>query len=243
MKRSIVLVVVAILLTALLAGCAGNTLSLPEKNQGVEFMPPTISVNGTGKVSVVPDIATINIGVESQSENVSEALAANNEKAKAISAKLQELGVEVKDIQTSNFNIYPIHNYNPEGQPTDTRYNVNNTVVVTVRDLSSLGKLLDEVVQSGANSINGISFNVQDRSKAVSEARRLAVEDARAQADEVAAAAGVSITRVYNISVYIDDGAQPMYDMKVSAESSEVPVSAGQLSITVQVSATYEIAQ
>jgi uncharacterized protein YggE len=205
--------------------------------------PRTISVSGTGTVKLVPDIAYVYIGVQSQNENVAAALSSNNEKAQAVSQKLQALGIDAKDIQTSGFNIYPNQQYTPDGQPKATTYMVDNTVNVTVRDLSVLGKLLDQVVSAGANSINGITFDVVDRSKAEAEARKLAVTDARAQADELAQAAGVQIDQLQTLNVSTSTG-PVLYDAKggmAAAPSAQVPVSAGQLSIQVNVSITYTI--
>jgi len=218
------------------ANAAGDTKSPVEH---------TLWVSGSGKVYLTPDLAYVYIGVQTNGESVGDALTASNEKAQAISNTLQELGVQAKDIQTSSFNVYPNQQFTPEGKPLPLTYNVDNTVFVTVRDLSILGKLLDAVVRSGANTINSINFDVTDRAKALSEARRLAVEDARKQADEIAAAAGVKVIGVSNLSVNIGGGPTPLYDAKgggaAMAPAAQVPVAAGQLAITVDVSVTYQI--
>ena len=151
--------------------------------------------------------------------------------------------MDARDIQTSSFNVYPMRNYKPDGTLDETTYTVNNSVTVTVRELTALGKILDAVVASGANTINGVNFDVVDRAKAVSEARELAVADAKVQAQEVADAAGVKITRLQNLSVYLDSGNVPYNEVKMAAAPAEVPISAGQLVITVQVSATYLISE
>lgn len=241
MNKKLVVLLMGIVMILALTACQAAPAVLAQGN-GMN-QPRTINVNGTGKVFLTPDIAYINIGVQSQAENVGDALSQNNEKAQAISNKLQQLGIDPKDIQTTSFNIYPVQQFNPEGQPTKVTYTVDNMVNVKVRDLTQLGKLLDEVVRAGANSINSINFDVVDRSKAISEARKLAVQDARAQADELAAAAGVQIDTVYNMSVYIDSGPAPLYDAKggMAVGASQVPVSAGQLAITVNVSASYTL--
>ncbi len=204
--------------------------------------PRTISVSGNGKVYLTPDVAYINIGVQSQNANVSEALSANSTKAQEIAKTLQELGVDAKDIQTTNFNIYPVAQFDKDNQPLPSIFNVDNSVNVTVRDLTILGKLLDAVVRSGANTINGITFDVVDRSKAISEARKLAVTDARKQADEIAAAAGETIDGLQNMSLSVNSGATPLYDAKsVGSGGGNVPISAGQLMISVDVSASYTL--
>ena len=181
--------------------------------------PPlrTISVNGSGQVTLSPDVAYVYIGVHSQSDNVSDALSQNNEKAQAVSGALKELGIDPKDIQTSGFNIYPQQQFGPQGEVTGTTYNVDNTVYVTVRDLQILGKLLDVVVRSGANSINGITFDVLDKSRAISEARRLAVESARSQAEEMAQVAGVTLGELQTMNVYTSNPPVPVFEGKGAA--------------------------
>jgi hypothetical protein len=242
MKTKTPLIVFAIVVILILSACQASPVSQP--SMAVPMVQPrTIMVNGSGKVFLTPDVAYVNIGVQSQDENVGQALSKNNEKAQTIAARLQGLGIDAKDIQTTSFNIYPNQQYNPEGQPTTILYMVDNTVAVTVRDLTILGKLLDEAVRAGANNIYGINFDVLDRGKAIAEARKLAVQDARSQADELASAAGVQIDTVYNMSVYVDSGPAPLYDGKGGMMNAvaQVPVSAGQLAITVNVSASYTL--
>lgn len=203
----------------------------------------TIMVNGSGQVTLSPDMAFVSVGVQSQSENVGDALNENNQKAQNVASALRELGIEDKDIQTSSFSIYPQQQYGPAGEITGTVYVVNNTVYVTVRDLQVLGRLLDVVVRTGANSINGVNFDVQDKSQAISEARRLAVESARSQAEEMAQAAGVALGDLQTMSVYSSQPVMPVYEAKgaMAMDAAQVPVSAGQMVIRVEVSATYFI--
>lgn len=227
-----------------LSACSALSGAQPAANEK-PTSEHTLSVAGNGKVYLTPDLAYVYVGVQSNAESVGDALTANNEKAQAISKTLQELGVQAKDIQTSSFNVYPIQQTDPEGKLLPVTYNVDNTVYVTVRDLTVLGKLLDAVVRSGANSINSINFDVTDREKALSEARRLAVEDARKQADEVAAAAGVKVTGVVNLNVNVSGGPIALYDAKAvgagNGISAQVPISAGQLMISVDVNVLYQI--
>jgi hypothetical protein len=137
-----------------------------------------------------------------------------------------------------------MQNYDQNGQPTEIRYVVENTVYVKVRDLAKLGELLDAVVRSGANQINGISFDVQDRKTAEAEARRLAIENAKERAQEIATAAGVTLGEIFNINVSSYGGVQPMYDAKgggYATASSTTPISSGQLLITADASLSYEL--
>ena len=238
MKKKFSLVLLSLMLVGILASC--SPLSTSSSSDNVRSM----TVNGRGRVTLVPDIATVNIGVRTEADVVTEALDGNTAQANAIADSLKDLGVEEKDIQTSNFNVYPSDRYNPMTGETEGQYFVvENTVNVTVRDLSSLGEVLAAVVEAGANSIYGISFNVDDREEAVAEARRLAIEDAKAKAEIIASDAGVELGDLINISVY--EGSSPItyFDAKggAYAAAEEVPIAAGTLSITMECNLTYEI--
>ena len=252
MKSRKYFVIAGMLLLVLLGACSGAARDVDtDANSDGHSETETlrlINVTGTGKVYITPDIAYIYIGVRSQSEDVAEALKENTAQSQAVSSSLKELGVDEKDIQTSSFNIYPQQEYGMNGQITGTIYHVENTVYVIVRDLANLGKMLDVVVRSGANSINSIQFDVDDRSGAVSEARKLAVEDGRAQAEELAEAADVQLGDLVNLSVYGTSTPYPVYDTLgkgggYAVAESEVPVSAGQMVISVDASLAYEIIQ
>jgi len=215
----------------------------------------SISVEGTGVVKITPDIAYVNIGVQSKSENVKQALDKNNALAAAISSTLEELGIAKEDIQTSSFNVYPMQDYGPTGMGYEnesgimmpsTYYQVDNIILVTVRDLSKLGQILDNTVQAGANSINSINFDVQNKEEAMSEAREIAIQNARELAEATAASAGVELGDILNVSTYSAGYPAPYFDGKgggsyASAAYNEVPVSAGQLSISISANITYEL--
>jgi uncharacterized protein YggE len=131
------------------------------------------------------------------------------------------------------------------GTPTGEKtYVVDNTVLVTVRDLDTLGDLLDTVVAAGANTVNSIQFDVADKSAALSEARADAVKDAEAQAKELADAAGVELGEVQSIGYY-DNSSSPVYAGKGggggAVMEAAVPIQPGQLTFTVNVNMTYEI--
>ena len=192
-----------------------------------------------------PDIAYVNIGVHTENKTASAAVGANNTQTQAVIDTLKKFGIAEKDIQTTNFSISPQQQYDSAGKPTgEIVYVVDNTVYVTVRDLEKIGDLLDAVVKSGANSISGIQFDVADKTTALSTARKAAVEDAQAIAEEMAAAAGVSLGEVQTMSIYGGSTPQPMYDYRSGVqvmEAASVPISPGQLILTVEVSVVYEI--
>jgi hypothetical protein len=230
-----------VLLAPVLVACSSRAFA--QTPTPASASPRTISVTGKGEVPLTPDIARITIGVRTQGVDVAEAVASNNTQAQEVVEALQEMGVAERDIQTSNFSIYPQQQYDERGQVIDTTFVVENTVYVTVRELESLGDLLDVAVGRGANSIYGIQFDVEEKGGAVSEARQVAVEDARAQAQELAEAAGVQLGDIQSISA-ISSYPGPIFDGRGAAAeqaASTVPISPGQLIITAEVSVVYEI--
>jgi uncharacterized protein YggE len=239
MRKSFLLVVLGVFIIGSLAACQG----IAPSQEPVNF--PQINVSGTGKVYLVPDIAYVYIGVRSQAGDVASALNQNSAQAQAIASTLRERNVAADDIQTTAFNVYPQQQYTPTGEPGETIYVVENTVFVKIRDLQNLGVLLDAVVRSGANTINGISFDIEDRTSAEAEARRLAVEDAKAKAAELAGLAGVELGELYSVSVYSSGGAMPVFEAKGggAAYDSAAPIAAGQLVIQADASMTYKINQ
>lgn len=206
-------------------------------------MPRVISVSGLGEVKSPPDMATISTGVVSEAASAKDALAKNNVAMAAVIAALKNAGVNEEDIQTSGFSVNP--KYPPYQQGVVQRivgYTVSNTVTASVKNLKNLGPILDTLVQSGSNSINGISFDIDDPKKALNEARTKAVADARAKAELYANAAGVSLGHVVQISE--SSAVTPPMPMMVRAQAADaasVPIAAGQQTVSATVSIVYEI--
>ncbi|HEX5689656.1 MAG TPA: SIMPL domain-containing protein [Roseiflexaceae bacterium] len=233
--------VAALLLLAILVGVVGLLYARPataQTNVGVPGMRQ-VTVVGEGEVKGTPDTATVQIGVETEGATAKDALAANTTQAQALQAKLKELGVAEKDIKTSNFSVYPT--YGADGRQI-SGYHVTNSVSVTVRDLGAAGSLLDQVVQAGANSINGVTFSVDDPKALLNQAREQAMQDAKAQAETLAKAGGAAVGDVLIISENI--GSQPPMPLMMAApaaadQSKAVPVQAGEQSFTVQVQVTF----
>ena len=227
-------------LALVLSACGPTTI-----NQDAPANLRTLNVNGLGQVYLTPDIAYINIGVNTQSPSAAESVATNKEKSNAVIEAIKAAGVDPKDIHTTNFSIWSNPTYDEMGVVSGTTYVVDNTVNVTVRNLDGLGDLLDSAVSAGANNIYSIQFDVADKSAAVKEARASAVEDAKTQAQELAEAAGLSLGEIQSISFY---ESSPTDDFEgkggggggVAAEAA-LPIQPGQLAISVNVSVTYTI--
>lgn len=238
MKTRSLIVFTVMALALLVSACA------PAAGQNVR----TLSVSGSGEALLAPDIAYIYVGVHTENSTAAEAVAENTAQTEQLVQAIQDFGIEPQDIRTTNFSIYPMDRYDPStGLPSGEKvYAVDNTVYVTVRDLTRLGDLLDTAVQAGANNINSVQFDVAEKDEALQGARAEAVEDARAQAQALAQAADLTLGDIQSIS-FFDAQPYPIFDGKggggMAAEqaAAAIPIQPGQLTFTVNVSVTYEL--
>ncbi len=242
MRNKSLLLSVILILAVLLSAC-GAAAQAAQVEQPNEPQMRTLSVNGTGQVFLSPDIAYIAIGVHTQGKDAAEAVTSNNAQSQKVADALESFDIDPKDIQTRNFSIYPQQEVNQDGEVTGTTYNVDNTVFVTIRDLGEIGDILNAVVAAGANTINSIQFDVEDKDTALAQARDQAVANAQTQAEELAQAAGVTLGAIQNINSYSPGYPVPFMEGRGGAAmvESAVPISPGQLTLTAEVSVVYEI--
>jgi hypothetical protein len=199
-----------------------------------------------GQVSAAPDIAYISIGVRTESEDVSTAVARNADQVEDVMAALAESGVAAEDMQTNNFSVYSNDQFDFEGQRTGSIFYVDNTVYVTVRELSRMGDLLDDAVSAGANSIWGVQFDLEDRSAAEKEARDMALADAQTQAEDLASVAELNLGDVVSLS-YTPSGGDYYYPYGMggggggAAETAATSIVPGMINVSVSVYLSYEI--
>jgi hypothetical protein len=233
--------VAAALALAAILGMLGMLLVRPAAAQAPagEAAVRQITVVGRGEARGAPDRASINLGVETRGATAAEALAQNNTQMAALVAKLKELGIQGADIQTSGFNVGTDYDY----EARQVRgYIVSNSVAVTVRDLASVGSLLDQMVQAGANNIYGISFSVADTKALEAAAREQAIADAKERAEQMAQAAGVSLGEVLVVSEVVG-GVTPMPMMAdaMLSEKAGAPVEPGSLGFSAQVQVSFAL--
>ncbi len=206
-----------------------------------------IWVTGQGKVTVVPDVAVLSLGVEAQAWTVEEAMDKAAVAMDRVIATLRANGVAERASKTRRFNIYPVRRWIDNGQEILLGYRVTNMVTVKIRDVEATGRIIDAVAKAGGSltRIHGVSFTVDDPSQYYSEARAEAVADAIAKAEQLANLAGVQLGKPFYIS---ESGAYtPIYwDYGVMAfEGGSVPttpISPGETEITlmVQMAFTFE---
>jgi len=209
-----------------------------------QTQPRTINVTGNAQVILAPDIAYISIGVHSEAKSAAEAVASNNSQTQAVIDAIMAQGVDAKDIQTTNFSVYQQEKFAPTGESLGTFFMTDNTVYVTMRDITKIGDILDAAINAGANTIYGISFDVQDKEAALATGRDQAMTDTQTQAEALAKAAGVTLGDVQSISYYSSSPPPIYYDNKAAGMGgggASVPISAGQLTLSVSVSVVYGI--
>jgi uncharacterized protein YggE len=249
-RRSILAALLVMLLaaSALLAGCGKSlTSSRNALPAGTQYFPADedpastgISVSAQGTVTVKPDVATVQLGVETMDADAGKARKANDEAMAKVLAALKGFGISEDDVTTTNYGIYP--RYDDKGEKI-TGFTVTNNVSVKVRDLNKLGDVLTAASEAGANTAGGISFDVEDRTKAYNEALALAMEKAKARAEIMAKACGVTLGRamVVNESSSYSGPTYAAADMAMASKAASVPVSGGTLDVTASVSVVYEI--
>jgi len=205
---------------------------------------PQISVSATGQVSQAPDRASVSAGVVTQGKTANDAMRANADLMSAAFEQLRAAGIEEKNIRTSQMSLQPRYNYQDRRSPKIDGYEVRNTVSATANDLEKVGPMLDALVSAGINNINGVNFTVSAPDNAQAEARDKAIKAAKAKAEAMAAAAGVTLGALTSISENRSGGFTPQpvaFARSAALESAPTPISAGEQNLSVTVNLTYEI--
>lgn len=242
-----------VLLTSLLLLCLIAFLGLKARNEmrqykfiGVPIERNTISVSGEGKVAAIPDIATIDLGTTTEKSTVANAQEENTRIMNTLIAKMGEFGVDKKDIQTTNYQIYPAYDY-LNGRSQLRGYSVNQNVKVKVRDLEKLGDIVSAAGDLGANQVGGISFTFDDPEKLRQEARLEALTNAKSKAEALSQVVGIKLRRIVSFEEYGNAPIPTPYlsyakeGLGVGGGSAEPSIEAGSNEITVTATVTYEI--
>lgn len=234
-----------LLASALSLGFATMTSSAQTPMPAIAHSDGTLlSVSAQAEASRVPDVATLSTGVVTQAAEANAALRANAAQMAKVVATIKGAGIAGKDIQTSGINVNPQYRYAENQPPTITGYQASNTVNIKVRDIGKLGEVLDALVASGANQVNGPNFEIDEPEAVYDEARRAALEKAKARAEMYAKSLGMKVRRIVSISE--GAGFQPpprpvmMKAMAMdTAESS--PVSPGETTLTANLDVVFDL--
>lgn len=205
-------------------------------------MPPLVSVSGLGEVKVVPDQMTFTIGVEVRGKTLEETLKVADTRTAALINALKKSGIAEKDMQTEHLSVHPVYNHE-YGQTTPQSYNATRTISVTLQKIDKYDEVMASLYKAGANRLQGISFQSTQLAKHQEEARKKAIQNARAKAQSLASEAGAKLGRVYNITEGGTNAPQPvMYKMarqEMAMDAGGPTVAAGQIIVSSSIDVSY----
>ena len=230
-------------LAILVFGCSLG-LTVPAFAQGPSSLPPdlpVVVVRGEGLVRMAPDRALVRLGAESRARVPKEAQSTNAAAMSAVLQKIAAAGIPADAVRTLVVSLQQEFDYSG-GRQAPRGYLARNIVEVRVDDLTKLGEVLDSSVSSGATTIQGLSFDLKDRTKLEREALTRAVVDATARADAAAAGAKRTVDRVIRIDEAVDGGIRPMpsaaFRVSDAAAAPTTPVTEGEIEIRATVTLT-----
>ncbi|MBR0496292.1 MAG: SIMPL domain-containing protein [Treponema sp.] len=239
MKKSIISILAA---TVLLSSC-----SIQQDN----YAKRTVSVSGTGSVTVEADTATIILSVITTGKDVAETSAENAKKMTAVQDAVKAKGIQKECISTQNYSVYQESHYdNKSGKQVYDDYRVTNQVKILVKKINMAGEIIDLALKSGANQLSSLTYGVTDTEIAKKQARSLAIAQAQESANLLAGASGAKLGKVLSISEHADYAYPRARLMKTSAvaandmaieEAAPTPISGGSSTITISVDAVYQL--
>ncbi len=225
--------------------------SIVMTNANAQSAPPAVasadgtllSVSARADASRVPDVASLSTGVVTQAADANAALKANSAQMAKVVATIKAAGIAERDIQTSGISIHPQYRYAENQPPAITGYQASNTVNIKVRDIGKLGEVLDALVSSGANQVNGPNFEIDQPEAVYDEARQAALKQAQARADMYAKSLGLRVRRIVSISE--GGGFQPpvpvMKAMAMDARMESAPVAPGETTLSANLDVVFEL--
>jgi uncharacterized protein YggE len=201
----------------------------------------TLTVTGAATVTAAPDQATLSLGVTTTGATAAEAMAANNDAASAVIARLIAAKVADRDMQTTGLSLNPNWVMNASGTAQDIQgYIASSSLTVRIADLDMAGPILDAAIADGANTLNGLSFGLADRRPVEDEARKAAVADALARAQVLAMAAGETLGPI--VSITEGGGGQQTMPMRYKAAAdSAVPLAVGEVGVSAEVTIVWQL--
>lgn len=240
--------------TVLLIAILGVMTAMAQDNGNIMsdgYPVNTITVSGTGTASGIPDIANVEIGVQTVDADLSSAFAQTNTQLDAVIDAIVAVGVSREDIRTTGLDIFQQERFDimesglANGEQPRLQFNVSNRVRVIVRDVSLIETVLTAAVDAGANQIFGLSFGIDDQDTLLQEARLLAVESARANAEQLATAVDAQLGEVIIITEGQGSGLDPFnvrnFGEQAQGGDFDAVIEPGQLNVSVSVSVTYRL--
>ncbi len=231
-----------------------SLLTLPVLAWGAEDKqgPPTLTVSGTGTLTLAPDTAFVTLGVETAGKVLAEAQQQNSAAMQKVTERVLQAGIEKERLQTSSFTVTP--QYKPvkrsssgeliQTEPEIIGYTVSNMLTVEVRDLDKVGKVIDAALTAGANRFHGLHWALQDERQPRLRALKMAAAQAREKAQALGESLDVKLVRILTANeggVHVMPPRTMMRTMAKLGASEDIPISAGELKVEASVTLVYEI--
>lgn len=203
-----------------------------------------LAVVGEGKVEVVPDTAYVDVGITVNNQTtVAEARKKIDTINTLLIAAVKKLGIDAKEIKTSNYSVYPTYTYE-NNTSRITGYDGNATITVKTKKTESVPQIIEEATKAGANQINNTRFVVDNPAIYREEARSKAIKNAKDQAEKIAQSLGIKLGKVTNVVESLSGGANTqdvMYSAKMSGGGGGAPtIEAGSETVTSTVTLYFE---
>jgi hypothetical protein len=235
---------VAVLMIALLTayGFSGSDGQVAYAEDSIETR--LVNVYGEGEISVAPDHASINMGVETKDADAAVAQQENAKVMAEVIAAIKAAGIAESNIQTTGYNLYQTRDYY-SNETSDPYYVASNTVTVEIDNINLVGMIIDAGSKAGANTINSVAFSVKDDSAYYQQALALAMADAKGKATAIMKTFGATPSVPYSVSE-TSTGGGIYYDYAMTRAAGEMsadystPVQAGEITISAQVSVSYD---
>lgn len=211
-----------------------------------ENYPREITVSSQGRAFAIPDIALIKLGVTTEGIKIQDIVKENSEKMNNILKEIKDLGIEEKDIQTTNYSLTPRYEWTREGKRIFQGYTLSQEIRVKIRDFEKIGQVLEKATQIGANLVGDLQFSIDDPEKVTEIARKEAIEKAKEKASQIASQSGLKLLKLINI--YEEYSSQPVPYLKAMPEGlggGEIAVAPeiqpGEEEVTVRISLVYKV--
>jgi len=244
MKKILSIALVLIIIASIFVIDSNDLFASKAYAETTESEKSTVEVYGSATIEAEPDVAYINIGVNTEDKDPSAAQKLNKVKMDKIIKALKAEGLTDEELKTLNYSIRKNYNYPNEGE-REEYYTVSNTLKITINDLSTVGRIIDVSSNAGANNINNIQFSIKDDSEYYNEALKLAMESAKGKAESIMSTFNVTPSNPKSVieissNVGITRSADVMMEAKVAYDSVETPIQSGDISIMARVKVIYE---
>ncbi len=222
---------------------AAPALAQPQALPVQPISGTVLDVSAEGQSKRTPDVATVSAGVVSQAADAATAMRDNAARMERVIAALKRADILDRDIQTSNVSLQPQYRYAQNEAPVITGYQAQNTVTVRFREIGRAGAVLEALVATGANQINGPELGLDNPAVAMDEARLDAMAKAKARAELYARAAGLKVKRILSISEsggFVPPRPMPVA-LRMQADVAETKIMAGEQALNVNLQVRFEL--